>query len=175
MDKIIIGFSRPRAWFSPFSWLICAVDRSPFSHVYFVVHSDEYDRDLVFQASGLYVNFFSHAIFDSREIVHREFVIPISTETKTRVMQFTMDSVGLRYGLAGALGIGWVKLCALFGKRVVNPFDRSGSTYWCSKIAARVMVEFLGDKIDGDPCSMTPTDLYNYLAAHPADAGWTGF
>ena len=77
MNEIIVGFSRPKSGFEPFSWLIRAVTKSPFSHAYIRFYSEEYDRWLIFQASGAKVNFIGQTMFDGIETIYEEFNVPV--------------------------------------------------------------------------------------------------
>lgn len=160
--NIIIGFSRPTAKFQFFADAIMIVDGSNFAHAYIRFHSDSYDRDLVYQASGLRVNFIGWSLFQSQEVITKEFIIPVSVETKQKVIQFAIDNVGMPYSLGAALGIALVKLASLFGKKIKNPVSQKG--YFCSELAAIILQDYCGASLtDDDVKRMTPTDLYNYL------------
>lgn len=163
-DSIVFGFSRPSNLFPPplFAWLIMLFDWSNFSHSYIRFHSDAYDRDLVYQASGLKVNFIGWTMFQSEEVIVHEFQIPISTETKMKIVQYAIDNVGTPYALGAALGIVLVKITALFGKKIKNPISQKG--YWCSEVAAIVLGDYMDAPITPDQArTMTPTDVCNFL------------
>ena len=96
MESIIVGFSRPKAWFEPFSWLIRAVTGSQFSHAYIRFYSEEYNRWLVYQASGLKVNFIGQTMFDGAETVYEEFTVPVTALTKKIAIQGAIDKCGVR-------------------------------------------------------------------------------
>jgi hypothetical protein len=164
MDYVTIGFSRPRGGFQPFSWLIRLVDKTPYSHTYICFHSDMYDRDLVYQASSLQVNFEGWALFNSTDLTVKEFILPVSPSTKTKIIQFAIDRAGIPYGWKEILGIGIVKFVALFGKRIANPFKSGDTTYICSKLVSEILIDYLGDNIRGDLESLTPKDVYKYLS-----------
>lgn len=126
-DTIVIGFSRPKAWFEPFSWLIRLITWSPFSHAYIRYYNSYADRWTVFQASGLKVNFIGNKMFDSIEFVYVEFEIPISENTKRTTVQFAIDKCGSPYGLGQVFGDLWVLFMRAFGKKVKNPLASSSS------------------------------------------------
>lgn len=176
-DTIIIGFSRPPAnQFPPpvFAWAIMAFEsivarkKVNFSHSYVRFHSDSYSRDLLYQASGLRVNFIGFPMFLSQEIVVHEFVIPVSAETKQAVIQFAIDNVGAPYALLNAFGIVAVKFMALFGKKIKNPVNQKG--HFCSELTALTVKDFLDatkSKLSVDDVKrMMPIDDYNFLAAN---------
>ena len=162
MDQIIIGFSRPSGWFEPFSWLIRLVTRSPYSHVYIKYYNPYANRWEIFQASGLKVNFVGQALFNSQEIIYKEFVIPVSAQTKLATVQFAIDNVGKPYGIGQIAGIGWVLLMRVFGKRVANPFY-SGSSYFCSEVTEAWMNEIARQDDPMEIGTADPTDICNFL------------
>lgn len=165
MNEIIVGFSRPASGFEPFSWLIRAVTGSKFSHAYIRFYEEEYDRWVIFQASGLKVNFIGQAMFDSKETIFEEFVVPVSDLTKKIAVQGAIDKCGSPYGVGQIIGFGAVLFMRLFGKSIKNPFY-SGSSYVCSELVADVLIEI--DKEDAgnlDPSAMTPKDDYEFMLA----------
>lgn len=162
MDNIIIGFSRPAAFFVPFAWLIQLATKSKISHAY-IMYSDPYiNRTIIYQASGLKVNFIGQALFGSEEIVCAQFSIPVSSQTKKKTVQFAVDNCGLPYGIGQIVGFGWVLFMRLFGKKVKNPFY-SSSSFFCSELVAEILTEIIqpGDAINPSTCS--PQDLCSYL------------
>jgi len=159
MNEIIVGVSRPKGWFEPFSWLIRLVTWSSYSHAYIKFYSEAYQRWIVFQASGLKVNFIGATMFDNNEIVGAEFAVPISDQTKTCTISQAFDICGSPYGTSQALGILWVLFMEIFGKKVKNPFY-STSSYVCSELVATILVE-LGYQLD--PSSTTPQEVYDFL------------
>ena len=161
MDSIIIGFSRPKGWFEPFSWLIRLFLWTPYSHVYIRFHSDAYDSDLVFQASSLQVNFYAWSVFQAKEDVIKEFVIPVTSETKLSVIKFAMANVGQPYNLTGALGVAIVWLAMRFGFRIANPISGAGD--FCSQIAGQILNELMGQHINLPLDVITPKDIFRYL------------
>jgi hypothetical protein len=163
MNEIIIGFSRPKAWLEPFSWLIRLITWSSFSHAYIRFYDTEYNRWLIFQASGAKVNFIGMTMFDGLENIYEEFNVPISDLTKKVVVQSAIDICGSPYGVGQIIGFGWVLLARLFGKKVKNPFA-SNSSFVCSELVAEILIEI--DKEDSgtlDPSTMSPQDLYNFM------------
>ncbi len=160
MNEIIVGFSRPKGWFVPFSWLIRLVTWSPYSHAYIRYYDSYKERWIIFQASGLKVNFIGQAMFNQNETICKEFIVPISDENKKILLQKAVDECGSPYAVGQIVGFSWILLMRLFGKKVQNPFY-SGSNYFCS--------ELVGDDLQQlgyanlDPQVMDPKDLYNYM------------
>jgi len=118
---------------------------------------------MVFQASSLQVNFYSLAIFESKEDIIQEFTIPITLATKKAIIEFAMNNVGLPYNVAGILGFPIVWIASWFGKKIANPFNGSGD--FCSQIVGQVLTEFLGDKLTLPLNTLDPKDIFNYLSA----------
>lgn len=161
-DSIIVGFSRPKAWYMPFSWLIRLVTWCSFSHTYLRYEDSYAKRNLIFEASGIKVNFLDQTKFDAAEDIYAEFNIPVSTKTKLGVIQYAMDNVGAPYAVGQIFGFPIVWLAALFGKKLKNPFF-SGSNYFCSEIVTDILEEIksVGDTMDAS--TATPKDVYDFL------------
>lgn len=164
MATIIVGFSRPRKFFAPFSWLIRLIDWTPYSHTYIKFYSQKYDCWLVYQASGLFVNFFGPSAFAREALVIEEFDLEIDDATMISVVKFAIQTAGVPYGVTEIVGIGWVKFMAFFGKKIRNPFRNGKFTFICSELVAEILVQHLGVQIQEDVETMTPKDVYNYVS-----------
>lgn len=160
MNKIIIGFYKPKAFFEPFSWLIRIVTNCAFSHAYIKYYDDYSERWIIFQASGLKVNFIGQEIFDVNEEVYEEFKVPVSNNIKKKIIQHAVDVCGSSYGIEQILGFSWVMFMRLFGKKVQNPFYNV-NTFFCSELAADELEEIGFTGLD--PQVTTPKDLYNWM------------
>ena len=140
MDEIRIGFSRPRS-FSIFSRIIRAVEKTSYSHVYLAWHSSFLDRDVVYQAKSTMVHFLGTKLFErGSETVH-QFAIKVTPEGRRETIQWAMDNAGLRYGFFQVIGVGIVRIAALFGYNITNPIN--GEAQFCSKLAG-VAIKQLG-------------------------------
>lgn len=153
MRTIIVGFSRPKALFVPYSLLIRAVDHIDYSHVYLKFHSDHYDCNLIYQASHVATNFYNESYFDAEEIVVKEFKIEVSDEIYDAAMKYSIDHVGAPYGVKQVVGIACQMM---FGD---NPFKDGDKSYVCSELVQDVM-KF---PIDQDPDNIRPIHIYQYL------------
>jgi len=163
MSKIIVGFSRPRRFFAPYSWLIRLFDGcTPYSHTFIKVYSSKYDRSLIYQASSLFVNFMGEAVFNREALTVREFEFNVSDETMNRVMTFAIDNAGDPYDIPSIFGVVAVKVAAKFGYRIANPLGKRHGAFFCSKMTASILIE-IGAKIDSNIESLTPRDIYRAL------------
>lgn len=167
MEKIIVGFSRPKKWM-PYAWLIMKGFGINYSHVYLKFHSNSYDRDIIYQASKSMINFMSTKVFGDEEIIVKEFEVEISEKSRISLMQFAIDNAGKPYSLREAIGLGLVRICALFGKKITNPFKDGTDSYVCSVLADYILENFAEQDIPGDFQDSDPKYLYNYLTAAKA-------
>lgn len=157
MNTITIGFST-RKDFNLLSILIKLIERSNFSHAYVKLDLQNINRTLIYQASGLEVNFQNIDSFNSKETIVKEFKLSIPEDKHAELMQFMIDNVGVPYGIMQLLGILFIKLFNL--KK--NPFASKNNTEICCKLAAKV-VEVVGIKIDKDLDTLDLNDLYSIL------------
>lgn len=162
MNKIIIGFSKPNKW-KLFSWLIMSTYNTPYAHVFVRLYSNKYQKDLIYQASQLMVNFMGSETFLSHNEVYKEFEVEITPEKEFKLMQFAIDNAGKPYGLSEALGLGIVRLLSLIGVKAQNPFRDGCNSFVCSALAAEVLKHFAENNYDKDPEDTSPLDLFNYL------------
>lgn len=163
MNSIIVGFSRPKGGFQPFSWLIRLLTWSPYSHAYIRFYSQSYNRWLIYQASGTKVNFIGAIMFDGAELVYEEFNVPVSDLTRKTTIQRAVDVCGSPYGVKEIIGFGAVLIMRVFGKKISNPLSDS-KTYVCSELVADILREIdAEDAGELDPSAMSPKDVYNFM------------
>lgn len=163
MEKLIIGFSKPKKW-KPFAKVIQLGLNIPYSHVYVKFFSEKYNRFLIYQASHSSVNFVGTKIFEDDNFVVKEFEISITPEQKIKVMQFAIDNAGKPYGIKEVIGLAWVRINEIFGKTIKNPFSDGEYTYACSGLTSRLLtVTDLGIKLIKPFDDMTPLDVYNIM------------
>lgn len=161
MKTIKLGFSRPSKW-KPFSWLIMTAYTIPYDHVY--VRMDIGDsREIIYQASGLAVNFMSPAIFAANNVIVNEYTVDISDDSYGKMVQFCIDNAGKPYGIKDIFGLAWVRINYWLGRTVKNPFNDNGATYVCSELGAVILADFAGVTLPEDADDMTPLDVYNLM------------
>lgn len=162
MEKVIIGFSRPRQT-KILSSIIMGILDTPYSHVYIKIHSDSLERDLIYQASGLAVNFMAPAIFDAHNVVVKEFSFDVTSQKKKEILQFCVDNAGVPYGSKELIGLGWVCVNEKLGRKISNPFRDGRASYVCCELGAKVAEDFLEIPINQDLDDLTPKEFYEAL------------
>lgn len=162
MEKMTIGFSRPIKW-APFSWLIMKGYGIDYSHVYVKFHSASLDRDIIYQASKNMINFMGTVVFQEHNVIVREFQLEITLENKNEIMKFAIDNAGKPYSIKEAIGLGWVRLNALFGKKVRNPYKFGNDEYVCSVLADYILDKYTDKGTELDYQEATPQSIYNHL------------
>lgn len=133
MKTLIIGFSHP---IKPtlFSRAIKWAEGTIYDHVYIKWTWTQVERDIIYQASHLAVNFESNITFDSHAITDEAYEVNISDDTYKAIMQFCMDNSDKPYGVLEILGFAYMKLMANMRYTVNNPFPSYGSAFVCSQL-----------------------------------------
>lgn len=153
MKTIAIGFSRPKTW-KLLAWVIQTVQGTPYSHVYIKFTSNKYQRNLIYQASGLQVNFVGEQVFKDHCTVVKECIIQVSDETYDKMMTFAIDKAGYPYSLKQLFNI---LIYMATNKTDILSDGRSG--YVCSELAAEMLKTILGIPITENLDIVTPKDV----------------
>lgn len=138
MKRFIIGFSRPRGFFKPYSWAIRAIERTPYSHVYLKTRSESLGLDLIYQASGVQVNFMGLSNFLTHAEPLFEFEVEADDEAYKAFMKWAVTNAGAPYSAKQVLGILLIKLFNL--KK--NPLSNKRSAWVCSELVGHVLGTF---------------------------------
>lgn len=162
--KITVGFSR-HPGFAPISWLICAVEGTKFSHAYIKIRSDSLDRTLIYQATGVGVYFVGEQHFLTKAKPIEEYDFEISDEAKKNFLQKAIDKTGLPYSKMQIVGIAIMRLFALFGKKISNPFKNGDKAYVCCELVDAALSELglIPNNVDKD--SLGLKELMNHVKA----------
>lgn len=161
MENVIFGFSTPKK-FHILPWIIRKVEKTEFSHVYIKIYSVEAQRWLIYQASGMKVNFIGADKFEETNKIIAEFPLRTSKKDKKQILQEAVDSLGIDYGMKQLMGMGLVRLCALINVKISNPFADGSATYICSEAAATILVKHFGFKLE-DLDDVTPKEVYEQV------------
>ncbi len=162
MKKIIIGFSRPKGVTCPcFSWAIRAYQGwTDYSHCYIKFHSKSLDRDIVYQASGLQVNFIGNLFFEDHVHVIKEFEIEITDKDYRKIMQLSVDNAGKPYSLMQILGMLYAEI---FGT-MPEVFKDGDQKYICSELVGEILVKYCNYEFDKDLETLSPKDIFDALS-----------
>lgn len=139
------------------------VDQSNFSHVSISWKSSYLEREIVYQASGLAVNFCEGARFRQEHEIIKELTFSISEDTQKKVIQFAMDRAGVPYSIKQVFGIAYIKLLKLFKINENNPFSDGRKAYVCCELVAEILKELLNFDIKDNLDNLTPRELYQLL------------
>jgi hypothetical protein len=153
MAKIIVGFSTSTHLLSKF---IRFMTNAPFSHAYIRVPVPEFNTSIVFQASGLSVNYTNYEYFLTSNTVVEEMEIEVSDEQAKIAESLRVTECGKPYSLKELFGFSWIMFLRIFHKKVGNPFYDGNSGYICVELISKS----LGIQ---DKSTLTPIDLYNIL------------
>lgn len=163
MPKITIGFSKPRKWFVPFSWIIRIANGTAFSHTYIKLWSASIERFLVYEAMDKGLVFSSAQSFDKRNETLKEFHVEINENQKRIILQFCVDNALGQYSVKQNVGIMYVKFMLwAFGTVVKNPWPGGWN---CTEVLARLAI-LIGVPVSFDPDSADLDDIYNAWDTH---------
>lgn len=146
MRTLTIGFSTNASEYNVLSAAIRCVQRTPYSHVYVKVHSNYWDKDIIYQSSGTAVNMMTEPIFLRHSKIIKEYEIQVEDDVYKAVVGYAISQCGIKYGLLQLLGILAVEAVSLVGKNIENPW---GSGYICSELVAQ-MLKRMGDVFQMD-------------------------
>lgn len=161
MRKVIVGFSRPKE-FKILAKLIMLSENTNFSHAYLRTESPTYERSLIYQASGKEVNFEGKIHFETHAIIVKEYEVMVSDEVYKVLMQFCIDNAAIPYGLKATIGLAWVKINKMFGKKIDNPFIDGDASLFCSELAYHCMNIVDPNSTEPDE-DISPKDLNDIL------------
>lgn len=169
MKQITIGFSRATTTFPIFSWLIMAVQKTPYSHVYLKYEDIDVNRVVYFQASHSMVNYMGESTFLSQEKVIQEFTFNVSDTSFLAVRQFAIDNAGKPYGILEICGLAIVEVALLFGIKTHNPFKEAGQTWICDQLQAALLSTCENVNLSMSLNDMTPKDMYALVSNLPTN------
>lgn len=163
-SKIYIGFSKPKGWFQPFAWAIRKWEGTEYSHVYIRIPSKFLETDVIYQASGMAVNFMSIETFLGHAEIVKEYEFEISDFTHKALLKSAIQNLGKPYSVKGIAGIVTARLCQILDiKLSSNPFTDGRAAYICCELGVQVMVEYLGAHIQKDWDLVTLIDMDKLL------------
>jgi hypothetical protein len=160
MKTLIIGFSRPKKETLP-SFIIRKTENTKFSHVYTKMYEPKVGDWLVFEAAGLKTRCWTDTDFSTKNIKIKEVILKVSDKQEQALFKKVYKNLNKDYGIKQLLGLGIVRLHALVGKKIQNPYRDGDKTYICSEYVGELLVE-LDYKINNLD-ELTPKDIYELL------------
>lgn len=159
MRTLTVGFSKSTKKFAPFSWLLKAWDRVPYSHVYFKFENNRNpDIPLIYQASSTMLNFMSVDVFKLHSEVVEEVELQVSDELYNDILRDCMKCSGMPYGLLQVFGTAIAEILNLNR----NPLPGKKNEFVCSEWVARQMTK-LGYRFHKSLDLVKPIDVYEAL------------
>lgn len=135
--KIEVGFSKP-VGFAPEGWLVMWLERTSFSHAYVRIYLPQYDRSVVYQATGTQVNFQNEEDFKADHTQVEAYEFEIDELDHQRIMQWAIDNNGAAYSYLEALGLGIKRILKRMGIRIKNPFAKDKEYVCCTLVAEAI-------------------------------------
>lgn len=157
MKRVVVGFSRPKK-LNIVSKLIMKMQGTDYSHAYLMFRSESLDRNLIYQASGLQVNFTGSQLFYEHHIVVKEFELLVSDESYKKALQFAVDKAGSPYSIKQLFSMLWYMLT---GHQVAGDGRQA---YVCSELVGQMLLEDFSIDLDKDLDLVTPKDLFELLS-----------
>lgn len=134
MKTITIGFSTSERWLSK---LIRWMSGSKISHSYIKIPIPDFNEAMVFQASGLTVNYTNYDIFKHEANVIAEYELEV-TEGQFQLAEWVrITEAGKPYAVKQLFGYVLVLLCRKAGYQVPNPFADGAAAHSCIELVAR--------------------------------------
>jgi hypothetical protein len=104
--------------------------------VYVRIPVPEYQTSIIFQASGLKVNYESYDIFLKKDRIIEEYNIAVTDKQYERSEKLRVTEAGKPYSKRELIGFIYVLFMRRFGKQVNNPFSDGSQAYVCVDIGA---------------------------------------
>lgn len=150
MVNIFVGFSSPKKrkiGASLIDWFL----GTNYSHCYLRFEKSSIPST-VYHATGKMIHFIEFGNFKGHNKTIKEYIIPVSDQTKLSILIDAIKISGLKYGY---LDLFKIFLTTIFRRK----FSFSDSGYICSELVATMMVKHLGYKFDKDLSIVTPKDI----------------
>ena len=158
--EIFIGFSRPKDDKALFAKAIRLFEDTDFNHVY-IRHQTKYGIEIVYQASGLSVNFMSGIIFRHNNVIVEEYMFLLTEEQFDKYMSFALYNVGAPYSFKLILKIFLNRFFPKFAKKIdIHPLE-----YVCSKLVSTILdvTDIIDNTTEEYKNLVTPRMIRDYL------------
>jgi hypothetical protein len=144
MNKISIGFSRPKKW-KPLAWLIQKAEGSEYSHVFVTWHCTNIDRRKVFEAVGSGIRILSNTNFKKNAHIVELYQFEVEDATLFKIEQEAHDMTGKPYGYKALLGLAIMRVFNFFNRvfglkgKQHNPFKDGNYSQVCVEAGGMVL------------------------------------
>lgn len=167
MKQITIGFSRANTTFPIFSWLIMAVQRTNYSHVYLKYQDEFLEQPMYYQASHTLVNSMSEAVFLAQETVVQEFTFNVSDASFLACRKFAAAQSGKPYGTMEICGLALCEIAMIANIKIDNPVKDAGTTWICDQLIAELLATCENVKLPMPIDNMLPKDMFALVSTLP--------
>lgn len=156
---VYIEFTRSTKKFAPFSWLIMAVQRTPYSHVR-LRWTNTTGRNVIYEASGSHVRFIGTLAQKSLKTKTVDtFTFEVDKEQYRKLVDICMYYADVKYSLSQVIKIGLLSF-GICKRSLTNDGEYAQV---CSELVARVVKSVLGLKLNLDPDTAGPKELHEEL------------
>lgn len=164
MKTIVIGFSRSTKKIPLGSWAIMLWQGgTPYSHCYIkLLTKDRFPSNKILHAAEGQVSNYSETAFLKRNKVIKEFILDIPKSTYVDLVRNVFHELsGEPYSTMQNVGIVYVQLMKLIGKKVKNPWKNGWN---CSEYVLKVLNFIYPEEAKKyDLNTVTPKDIYCIL------------
>jgi hypothetical protein len=115
---------------------------------------------MVFQASGLSVNYCNYSLFEKHNQIVEEYILEIDEDTYQYGELMRITESGKPYSILTVLGFFWILSMRAFGIKVCNPFKDRQRSYICVELTCHIM------GIPDEAENLTPEDLRCWCARY---------
>jgi len=129
MRKLTLVFTKSKKFLPLFSWGIMFYTGKKYSHC--AREFEAHEEIIYYQASEGRVNYENKKVFDEKHEIVERYEIIIQEEYYNKISKACLHDAGVVYGLKQNVGIFYVDIMKLFGKKVQNPWKKGKN---CSEL-----------------------------------------
>lgn len=152
MKELTIVFTKSKKKFPIASWLIRLWTGKPYSHCArcFTVYED---ITMYYQSSEGKINYENEKAFSKKHEIVKLYTIEVTEEMYVNISKACLKDAGVEYGVMQNIGIALVDICALFGKKIDNPWKRGKN---CSEALYVNVFKPMFPDLDYNPDTIKP-------------------
>lgn len=158
--KIKLVFTKSRKKLPIGGWLIMLWTWKNYSHVARVGKISFAEKEHYYQANEGKVNYEYDTFFKKKNKIVKEYILDIPKELHRYLVKTSWEQCGAKYGILQNLGIVWVDIGRLFGKKWQNPWKTG---YNCSELIYRTVILPLWGDQGYDPDTIKPHHIEKIL------------